>query len=90
VFCLAKAIEIKGLSKFYKDLKAVDNVSLSIEEGCIFGLLGPNGAGKTTLISILITMRKPSDGTAKYQARWNGGQQEQGSQDLFRRDEEAA
>ena len=59
------AIEIEGLSKAYRGgLKAVDNVSLSIEEGCIFGLLGPNGAGKTTLISMLVTMRKPSEGKA--------------------------
>jgi ABC-2 type transport system ATP-binding protein len=62
---LGKAIEIKELSKLYRELKAVDSVSLEIEEGCIFGLLGPNGAGKTTLISMLVTMRKPSAGTAR-------------------------
>ena len=59
------AIETIGLSKSYDKLKAVDKVSLSIEEGTIFGLLGPNGAGKTTLISMLVTMRKPSGGSAK-------------------------
>ncbi|MFH1255900.1 MAG: ATP-binding cassette domain-containing protein [Candidatus Diapherotrites archaeon] len=59
------AIEIDNLSKSYGGLKAVDSVSLSIEEGTIFGLLGPNGAGKTTLISMLVTMRKPSSGSAK-------------------------
>ena len=62
---MVNAIETAGLSKFYKELKAVDNVSLSIEAGTIFGLLGPNGAGKTTLISMLVTMRKPSAGMAK-------------------------
>lgn len=59
------AIEINNLSKAYKGVKAVDSVSLSIEEGTIFGLLGPNGAGKTTLISMLVTMRKPTEGNAK-------------------------
>ncbi len=59
------AIEINNLSKAYKDVKAVDSVSLTIEEGTIFGLLGPNGAGKTTLISMLVTMRKPTEGNAK-------------------------
>lgn len=62
---MANAIEAKQLSKHYKDLKAVDSVSLSIERGEIFGLLGPNGAGKTTLISMLVTMRKPTGGNAK-------------------------
>lgn len=59
------AIEVKGLSKIYGgELRAVDNVSISVEEGRIFGLLGPNGAGKTTLISMLVTMRRPTSGKA--------------------------
>jgi len=60
----SNAIETISLAKSYNGLKAVDSVSLSIEEGSIFGLLGPNGAGKTTLISMLVTMRKPSSGKA--------------------------
>ena len=44
-------VEVKNLVKRYKDFLAVDNVSLTIEEGEIFGLLGPNGAGKTTTIN---------------------------------------
>ncbi|MFH1234587.1 MAG: ATP-binding cassette domain-containing protein [Candidatus Diapherotrites archaeon] len=59
------AIEVGRLSKHYNGLKAVDAISLNIEEGTIFGLLGPNGAGKTTLISMLVTMRKPTSGSAK-------------------------
>ncbi len=58
------AIEAKNLSKHYGQVKAVDSVNLSIKEGSVFGLLGPNGAGKTTLISMLVTMRKPTGGSA--------------------------
>ncbi|MCX8175244.1 MAG: ATP-binding cassette domain-containing protein [Candidatus Micrarchaeota archaeon] len=58
------AIEARCLTKKFGDLTAVDSVSLSVREGEIFGLLGPNGAGKTTLISMLVTMRKPTSGSA--------------------------
>ncbi|MCB2311099.1 ABC transporter ATP-binding protein [Clostridium tagluense] len=56
-----KIVKIEGLAKKFKDVIAVDNVSLSIEEGEIYGLLGPNGAGKSTIINILcglLTMDK--------------------------------
>ncbi len=62
---MVNAIEINNIVKSYGELKAVNNVTLSVEKGAIFGLLGPNGAGKTTLISMLVTMRKPSGGKAK-------------------------
>ncbi|WP_010252329.1 daunorubicin resistance protein DrrA family ABC transporter ATP-binding protein [Acetivibrio cellulolyticus] len=55
-------IEIKNVRKSYGSLNAVDNVSLNINEGEIFGLLGPNGAGKSTLISILCTLLPPDSG----------------------------
>src|SRR5512143_1392446 len=58
------AIEIDKLTKKFGELVAVDDVSLEIKEGQIFGLLGPNGAGKTTLISMLVTMKKPTSGRA--------------------------
>lgn len=59
------AIETKSLSKVYNSgLKAVDNISIKIEDGQIFGFLGPNGAGKSTTIMILTTLLKPSLGSA--------------------------
>ncbi len=65
-FLQKNAIETFSIGKKYgKELLAVDSVKLEIEKGTIFGLLGPNGAGKTTLISMLVTMRKPTSGTAK-------------------------
>jgi ABC-2 type transport system ATP-binding protein len=64
------AISFQSLSKTYPSpkgpkgstFKAVDNVSLQIEEGEFFGLLGPNGAGKTTMISMLAGLSRPSSG----------------------------
>ena len=55
-------VEIKNLVKRYGDFLAVDNISLSIENGEIFGLLGPNGAGKTTAINCLIGMQRQDKG----------------------------
>lgn len=57
-------IEIKNLTKKYNGLTAVDNLSLEVQEGEIFGLLGPNGAGKTTTLMMLTTLVKPTSGTA--------------------------
>ena len=61
---MTSAISIKGISKHYGALQALDDVSLNIHEGEFFGLLGPNGAGKTTLISILAGLCKPDHGSA--------------------------
>jgi lipooligosaccharide transport system ATP-binding protein len=52
----------KNLSKKFKDLLAVDDVSLEVEEGECFGLLGPNGAGKTSLIRMIIAVSPPLSG----------------------------
>lgn len=58
-------IEIKNLSKKYRnaEMYSLDNFSLDIVEGEVFGVLGPNGAGKTTLISILCGLMKPTSGS---------------------------
>lgn len=56
-------IETKNLTKKYKELTAVDSISLEVEEGEIFGLLGPNGAGKTTTLMMLTTLRPPTSGS---------------------------
>src|SRR5690349_4763063 len=58
------AIEIKKLSKKFGKLTAVNQVSLTIKKGEIFGLLGPNGAGKTTLLSMLAVLLSPTSGSA--------------------------
>ena len=50
---MAAVLTLNGLSKFYGEVKAVDRLSLEIEEGEIFTLLGPSGCGKTTLLNCL-------------------------------------
>ncbi|MGG7144868.1 ABC transporter ATP-binding protein [Clostridium nigeriense] len=60
-----KVIEIKDLVKKYDDNIAVDNISLSIEEGEIYGILGPNGAGKSTAISLICSLLFPNSGEIK-------------------------
>lgn len=59
------AIEISGVSKSFGDLKAVNNLSVSIQEGEYVALLGPNGAGKTTLIEMIEGIQQPDTGMIK-------------------------
>ena len=59
------AIDIKGLTKSYGELKALKGVNISIKKGEFFGLLGPNGAGKTTTINILTGLVFKESGSAK-------------------------
>lgn len=58
------AIEIKGLTKRYKDVLAVDDLTLSVGKGELFSLLGVNGAGKTTTIKMLSCLTQPTSGDA--------------------------
>lgn len=57
-------IRTENLCKYFNGIKAVDDVSFSVEKGEIFGFLGPNGAGKTTTINVLCTLMKPTSGKA--------------------------
>lgn len=58
-------IEVSLLKKYYGNIKAVDEVSFSVNQGEVFGLLGPNGAGKTTAIEVMEGLRKKDGGDVK-------------------------
>ncbi|WP_353093272.1 ABC transporter ATP-binding protein [Tissierella praeacuta] len=55
-------IEIKGLTKSYRNKRALNNISLDIEKGKVIGILGPNGSGKTTMIKIITGILRESNG----------------------------
>ncbi len=59
------AIEVKDLTKIYSDVKALDSLSFSVQEGIICGFVGPNGSGKTTTMRILATLLKQDGGVAR-------------------------
>jgi ABC-2 type transport system ATP-binding protein len=59
------AVEVRGTSKRFGTVRALDDVSLSVEQGEFFALLGPNGAGKTTLISALGGIVRPDSGSLR-------------------------
>ena len=59
---MGNLVEIKDLSKSYFNKRALDNLSLNIEEGRVVGILGPNGSGKTTMIKILTGLLRQSKG----------------------------
>lgn len=61
---MAALLEAQNLSKTYGNTNAVDGVSLSVQEGALFGLLGPNGSGKTTMIKMLTGQVRPTGGSA--------------------------
>ncbi|HEX2769056.1 MAG TPA: ATP-binding cassette domain-containing protein, partial [Geobacteraceae bacterium] len=61
---MTTSISLHNISKHYGRIRAVDDFSLEVSRGTIFGLLGPNGAGKTTLINILTTLIRPTSGEA--------------------------
>lgn len=61
------AITVEHLKKYYRDVKAVDDISFSVEQGELFGFLGVNGAGKSTTINMLCTLQEPTGGKALIQ-----------------------
>ena len=62
---MKKVIEVKNLTKEYKNLKAIDNLSFDVYEGEILGLLGPNGSGKSTTINSILQLLNFSNGSIK-------------------------
>lgn len=66
---MAAILEIENIIKDYPRVRAVDDVSLSIEHGICFGLLGPNGAGKTTLLEIIEGIIRPGSGKILYKGQ---------------------
>ncbi|MDX9774096.1 MAG: ABC transporter ATP-binding protein [Bacteroidales bacterium] len=61
----APVIEITGLTKTYGSDRGIENVSLEVDEGEIFGFIGPNGAGKSTTIRVLLNLLFPTSGSAR-------------------------
>jgi ABC-2 type transport system ATP-binding protein len=59
------AVEIANVTKTFKDCTAVDNLSLNIPEGCVYGFIGPNGSGKTTTLRMIMNIFYPDSGTIK-------------------------
>jgi branched-chain amino acid transport system ATP-binding protein len=59
-------LEVRDLSIAFAGLRALDQVSLEVEEGQIFGLIGPNGAGKSTLLNCVSRIYPPSGGDVRY------------------------
>ena len=62
---MGTVVKIENLVKRYKELIALDHLSLEIEEGEVFGLLGPNGSGKTTTINCLLSLLSYDKGTVE-------------------------
>jgi len=66
---MASILSVENLTKKYKNVLAVDNISFEIEEGLCFGLLGPNGAGKTTTVEMMEGILKPSSGRTLFRGK---------------------
>ena len=62
-------LEITNLKKYFKNIRAVDDISFCVETGEILGLLGPNGAGKSTAISMIATLLVPDAGTIRFKGK---------------------
>ncbi len=59
---MSSIIQVKNLTKDFRDIKAVNDLSFTVEEGQVYGFLGQNGAGKSTTIRMLLTLIKPTSG----------------------------
>ena len=62
---MGKVLEVKGLSKIYKNGRGVRNISFDVEKGDVFGFLGPNGAGKTTVMKVITGLSAAQQGEVK-------------------------
>ncbi|HEX2885144.1 branched-chain amino acid ABC transporter ATP-binding protein/permease [Vineibacter terrae] len=60
---------LEGVSRSFGGLRAIDNVSLAVEEGTVHGIIGPNGAGKTTLFNVINGFLQPASGTIRFDGR---------------------
>src|SRR5262245_65997737 len=63
---MSALLEVQGLSKRFRGLLAVDNVSFAVEQGSIFAVIGPNGAGKTTLFNMIAGVFAPNQGSIAF------------------------
>ena len=61
---MSEIITVEHLKKYYREVRAVDDISFTVEKGELFGFLGVNGAGKSTTINMLCTLLKPTEGRA--------------------------
>lgn len=66
-------LDLRGVTKTFGGLKAINQIDLSLEKGKIFGLIGPNGAGKTTLFNVICGVYKPDRGCIYFKGRNIGG-----------------
>ena len=62
-------LKVEGITKYYGDFKAVDNLSFDVKKGEIFGLLGVNGAGKTTTFRMIMNLIEPSGGKITFNGK---------------------
>ena len=63
-------IEVNNLVKTFDGFRALDGVTLKVENGSVYGLMGPNGAGKSTLIRHLLGVYRQDEGEVKYDGGW--------------------
>src|SRR3990170_2273118 len=69
----APAVEVRQLSAGYNGHAALDDVTFTVEQGCLAGLVGPNGSGKSTLLRVILGLHKPWRGEVRIVGREGGG-----------------